>query len=136
MSELQISNLSIVSSKDEFFDKDKRNHEFSKSLSQIYLQEENGRRVIRIQYTPINKYNQPGNFMIAEKYLQELLELDTTKENFMQDFLIQAGRLAHIMAHIFPFKLGSAGITEWLLRAAAHSKGINLGEFNLSEGLS
>lgn len=108
---------------------------YSKSLANIQLfdQTETEPRAIRITYANVNRYNQRGDFAIATEYLLSMLE---TTDGDIESFLDHAGKFCHLMANILPFKLGTAGITEWIIRAAAHSKGINLGPFNLDEGLS
>lgn len=92
---------------------------------------------IQMIYTPINKYNIRGDFNLANRYYQELINLKVENdEDKMKIFLIKAGRLAHLLAHLLPVCLGNAGITEWMIRGLAHHNGIRLGPFNYEEGIS
>lgn len=89
-----------------------------------------------IEYAPINKYDQKGDFNLANRYYQAILSISESGKDKIESFLKHLGRLAHLLAHLLPVKLGNAGIMEWMMRGLAFKNGINLGAFNYSEGVS
>ncbi len=91
---------------------------------------------MQIRYANINKYDQQGNYQIAEHYFDNLLKINTDTKEGRAAFLKELGRLNHLMAHLLPVKRGNAGICEWIMRAIAFKKGIELGEFNREEILA
>ncbi len=91
---------------------------------------------MQISYAGTNKHDQKGDFKIADNYFKNLLKMDTDTKEGRTEFLKELGRLNHLMAHLLPVKRGNAGICEWIMRAIAFKKGIELGEFNREEVLS
>lgn len=89
---------------------------------------------IRIEYTPINAYNQENYYKIADYYYQNLINFKM--KDGVQDFFASAGNLAYLLSHLLLTKQGNAGITEWILRGLAFKHGIELGYFNHDEGIS
>ncbi len=89
---------------------------------------------IRIEHTPINRYNIERYYKIADFYYQALL--DWKRADGIEAFFINAGKLTFLLAHLLLVKQGNAGITEWMLRGIAFTHGIELGYFNHSEGIS
>lgn len=75
-----------------------------------------------------------GDNELADRYYKELLEWK--KEEGVEKFMITAGKLTHLEAHLLPAKRGSAAILEWMIRGIAAEKGVNLGSFNHEEGIS
>lgn len=92
--------------------------------------------MMQIKYAGTSKYNQRGDFNIADHHYHNLLSMETNTKEERQEFLKELGRLNHLMAHLLPVKRGNAGICEWITRAIAFKKGIELGEFNRDEPLS
>ena len=88
-----------------------------------------------ITYADINRYDQQGNFSIANHYYHNLMLMSTYTIEERKEFLKELGRLNHFMAHILPVKRGNSSICEWITRSVAHKKGIELGEFNQDEPL-
>ncbi len=112
----------------------------TRTLAKINLLTDDEGRNITIHYAYAYAEQRATDFAVAEKYLTEMLEIDernfSKTEDYINEFLQRAGKFCHLMAHLLPFKLGTAGTTEWIIRAAAHSKGIDLGGFNKETGFS
>ena len=91
---------------------------------------------MRMEYAGVNKYKRMGDFALANRYYQSLLNVPGTDDEKIKSFLENAGKLAHLLAHLLPVSLGNAGIMEWMIRGLAFKNGIDLGPFNYSESVS
>lgn len=105
----------------------------------VYVKFDKNTKKIKAQkcdifYTNLNKYDQIGDFDIANHYLETML--NWKEEDGLAEFMKRAAKLAYEMIVLLPTSLGSAGITEWMLRAVAFHKGIILGELNQTNGIS
>ncbi len=122
------------------FPNDERPNEslsYSHKLSQIELFDfEINKRfnLIRVEYTPIDSDKMEGNYFIANKYFQAML--NWKKEEGMEKFMIYAAKFAYFTAHYLIVKHGNSSMIEWMLRAIAFRNGIYLGRFNFSDGIS
>ncbi|VVC75570.1 hypothetical protein AQUSIP_08600 [Aquicella siphonis] len=56
--------------------------------------------------------------------------LGWTSDKSVEDFLVNAGALAHILARMQPVGRGNSAIVEWMIRGLAAAVGIELGAFN------
>lgn len=110
---------------------------YSRLLSQIELydfEEDKRFNLIRIEYTPADNQNTTGNYLILDKYYQKLLNWKS--EDGIENFLKNAAKLAFMTSHLLLVKHGNNAMIEWLIRAVAYHKGIKIGRFNHSEGVS
>lgn len=89
--------------------------------------------LMRIFYADVNKYDRFGDFALANRYYLALLNGPGSGSEKNKLFLENAGRLAHLLAHLLPVSRGNASIVEWMLRGLAFKNGIDLGPFNYSE---
>ena len=107
------------------------------SLSTIELfefQEKKNLNMICIIYTPVDIQTRDKIYQLLNHFYQLLLKWNP--QDGVDTFLTVAGKLAFMLAHYHLVKQGNVGITEWMLRAIAFSKGIKLGHFNHAEGIS
>jgi hypothetical protein len=88
--------------------------------------------MVRIEYTPIN--NLEKYYINADVYYQLLLKWQP--QEGLAVFFENAAKLAYLLAHLMLVKQGNVGIIEWMLRGVAFKNGIQLGQFNHSEGIS
>ena len=78
-----------------------------------------------------NKYDLRGDFELADRYFKACLD-----SHDQDEFMLNAGRLMHLMAHIMPVKRGNASIMEWTIRALAKEKDIELGPFSFDDKIA
>lgn len=116
---------------------DEQNINYTSKLSTITLYDFNqtkANNIIVIEYTSLNKHQLPGDYLLADQYFNACR--NWKQEDGIEIFLMNAGCLCHLLAHLLPVMLGNAAITEWMVRALAENKGIELGPFNYKEGIS
>jgi hypothetical protein len=130
---IALSSIHSMDSQDPFrFDADQYD-----TLARVDVEDPTpGQRHLIIFYHEANvgKYEaeMKAYFSEAQGYLDAMLSVPFGDLN---RFLFQTGMFCHLMANLLPFQLGTAGITEWIIRAASHAKGINLGVFNNEENI-
>lgn len=81
-------------------------------------------------YTSKSSYFQV-QFEMMEPYFQACLNWDSSQG--VNEFLVNAGKLAHSLARLQPVGRGNSAIVEWMIRGLAQAKRIDLGVFNASE---
>ena len=86
---------------------------------------------IRLTYADINKHSLRGDFLLADKYLYDM-EQAADNEN-VNEFLENAGRLSHLLAHLLLIRLGNASSVELLIKGVAKSRGLDLGHFSFKD---
>lgn len=109
----------------------------SNTLSSIHLYDFKDKakfNLLRIEYTPINDQYTKGHYKIADEYFKALLSWEVNGD--IQVFIAYSAKLAFLSANLLFVKQGNSGIIEWMLRAVAFEKGIEIGFFNYAEGIS
>lgn len=113
------------------------NHDHPPSLAHIELYDFDANakfNLIRIEYVPVDNRFTAGNYQIANHFYTAML--DWQRKDDVKKFIENAAKLSYFIAHLMPVKEGNAAIMEWLMRALAFNKGIELGHFNHAEGIS
>ncbi|MGQ3887403.1 hypothetical protein ACQUW5_00040 [Legionella sp. CNM-1927-20] len=72
-------------------------------------------------------------FQLLEPYFIACLDWHPTQG--VEQFLINAGKLCYGLARLQPVGRGNSAIVEWLIRALAQAKNIELSAFNPTEGI-
>lgn len=84
-----------------------------------------GRYHVSLRYPPINKYDTPIDFKIANYYYEQLRSWKA--DDGVEKFLALAGVLSHFIAHKFYIWRGSASVAEFAVKGLAQKHGIELG---------
>lgn len=92
-----------------------------------------GFRSVGIRYPMLDAHLITDAFGLADTYFQACREWKL--EDGVDNFLKNAGGLAHILGPLLPVTLGNAAITEWMIRGLAKAKNIELGPFNQTLGI-
>ncbi|WP_051131841.1 hypothetical protein [Legionella tunisiensis] len=83
-------------------------------------------------YTSRSSYFQV-QFEMVEPYFQACLTWEPSQG--LEQFLVNAGKIAHSLARLQPVGRGNSAIVEWMIRGLAQAKQIELGAFNQNEKL-
>ncbi|KTD70883.1 hypothetical protein [Legionella tucsonensis] len=70
-------------------------------------------------------------FELIDPYFQACFNWESTQD--VNDFLVNAGKLAYSLARLQPVGRGNSAIVEWMVRGLAQAKNIELGPFNHDE---
>lgn len=70
-------------------------------------------------------------FELIDPYFQACFNWEPTQD--INDFLVNAGKLAYSLARLQPVGRGNSAIVEWMVRGLAEAKNIELGPFNHNE---
>ncbi|CAM2876996.1 hypothetical protein LEAN103870_06345 [Legionella anisa] len=72
-------------------------------------------------------------FELLDPYFQACFNWDPDPTQDINDFLVNAGKLAYSLARLQPVGRGNSAIVEWMIRGLAEAKNIELGPFNPNE---
>ncbi len=94
-------------------------------------EEDKRNNYLTVMVAPVYHDARVGDCLLAERYFKACRAAGT-----LEDFMLNAGRLSHLLVSLSWVEAGNGAIIEWLIAGLAAEKGIELGLFNFKDKIT